>query len=890
MKLATLFFLCIGINLYAQDIYLKGAVQDSTKTALQTASLVVSNAKTQKFQGYAITDDDGLFAIKLTKNEDFIVKLTYMGYKTIIDTITVKENDIYKKYILKPDVTQLDGVEISYEMPVTIKGDTIIYNADSFTTGNEKKLGDVLKKMPSIEVEKNGTVKVEGKEVKKVMIEGKDFFGGDSKLASKNIPANAIQKVEVLRNYNANSQVKDFEDNEDSFALNIKLKKGKETFWFGDIKAGLGLPGKHILHPKLFYYSPKNTYNFIGDINNIGNPPLSQNEIFKMTGGFDNLMRKSGSVFNQSDNQLGFATRQNDKVQDQKGKFAAFNYHIPINKNLYVKGFFIGNSDAVNYYNETKKTYSATNISEQNIRDSKQKSHSAIAKITMDYNPNDKLSFKYKALYKNLSTNENTANISNINGNTENLKTAKTTAFNQHFEVYKTLKNDHLIAFEIEQQFKQNIPLLEMISSNEFFTNSALIQLSPQNQFDLLQNQETDINKVTGVLDYYYILNDVSHLNISVGNEWIKQQYHSGIQQKMDNQQVQDLGNQQLFNQADYRFYNQYLGLHYKLLWKKFLIRPSLNLHYYVLEDTQFNDTKTHKKWSLLPKLNVKYSLKRGKNIRFSYQISNAFSDIQKYAKGYVLSNYNYLKGGNRDLDNVYNHLFSLNYSSYSMSKFQYLFATVSYSKKINSIRDKTVFQQTDLISLPVNINHADENINLSLSYSKRYPYWNYRLSTSEMWNKYYSIINTNEVVSNSSLQNYHLKTSSNLSGLFNFDLGYSLNVNNFKNNINSSRYITHKSSVGLELSFFKKSLLIKPKYDFYNYSNKNGSTKNKYAFLNTELFYQKEGSKWEFILSASNMLGVKNLTKENLNDLYISTSKYAIQPSIWMLSVNYKL
>ena len=136
------------------------------------------------------------------------------------------------------EASQLDGVEIVYEMPVTVKGDTIVYNADSFNRGNEKKLGDVLENLPGVEINDDGEIQVEGKTVQKVMVEGKDFFDGDSKLATKNIPANAVDKVEVLRNFSEVSQMRGVTNNQDNIAINIKLKEGKKNFlvWRSDCR------------------------------------------------------------------------------------------------------------------------------------------------------------------------------------------------------------------------------------------------------------------------------------------------------------------------------------------------------------------------------------------------------------------------------------------------------------------------------------------------------------------------------------------------------------------------------------------------------------------------------------------------------------------------------
>ena len=148
--------------------------------------------------------------------------------------------DVIRNFSLEEQAEALDEVEIVYEMPVTIKGDTIVYSADAFNTGTEKKLADVLKNMPGIEVNDDGEIEVEGQVVRKVQIEGKDFFDGDSKIASKNIPSNAVDKVQILKNYAEVGQLSSVQNNQDNIAINIKLKKGKDKFWFGNILAGAG--------------------------------------------------------------------------------------------------------------------------------------------------------------------------------------------------------------------------------------------------------------------------------------------------------------------------------------------------------------------------------------------------------------------------------------------------------------------------------------------------------------------------------------------------------------------------------------------------------------------------------------------------------------------------
>ena len=176
-----------------------------------------------------LPNDKGKYKLSLEKNATYKLQVSYIGMKTFEEIITTKELNIDKDFSLKPD-NALDAVELTYEMPVTISGDTLTYNADSFKNGTERKLEDVLKKLPGVEVNDDGEIEVEGKAVSKVMVDGKDFFDGDSKLATKNIPANAVDKVQVLKNHSEVSQLSGVTNNQDNIAINIKLKEGKEEF------------------------------------------------------------------------------------------------------------------------------------------------------------------------------------------------------------------------------------------------------------------------------------------------------------------------------------------------------------------------------------------------------------------------------------------------------------------------------------------------------------------------------------------------------------------------------------------------------------------------------------------------------------------------------------
>ena len=202
MKKSLLLLLLISSVSFSQIIKFEGVILDVGKTPLEMANVMAVNTVTKAMDSYAITNDKGKYLLNLKPNSSYSIKVSYLGMQTkelFISTSTLNMN---QNITLESGGIELEGVEIVREMPVSIKGDTIVYNADSFKSGTERKLEDVLKKLPGVEVNADGEIEVEGKKVTKLMVEGKDFFDGDTKLGVKNIPADAIDKVQVLRNFN----------------------------------------------------------------------------------------------------------------------------------------------------------------------------------------------------------------------------------------------------------------------------------------------------------------------------------------------------------------------------------------------------------------------------------------------------------------------------------------------------------------------------------------------------------------------------------------------------------------------------------------------------------------------------------------------------------------
>ena len=330
---------------YSQNIKLEGIVKDTLGNPLEMANIMVINQATKAMDGYAITNEEGKFQISVKSNSTYQLKVSFIGFQAFNQEFTTNTENIRKVITLKEGGVLLKGVEIVQEMPVSISGDTIVYNADSFKTGTERKLEDVLKKLPGVQVNEDGEIEVEGRKVTQLLVEGKKFFEGDTKIGSKNIPSDAVDKVQVLRNFNEVSQLKGLENNEENIALNIKLKKGKDKFWFGDILVGGGPDERYVINPKIFYYSPKTTFNVISNLNNVGEVPFSIRDFFRLTGGARNTIARSGTNIGISSNNLGISTTQNDRALKIDTKFGAVNVTQQVTDKWNISGFGVISSN-----------------------------------------------------------------------------------------------------------------------------------------------------------------------------------------------------------------------------------------------------------------------------------------------------------------------------------------------------------------------------------------------------------------------------------------------------------------------------------------------------------------------------------------------------------------
>ena len=662
MKNILVFVILLMTSLcVAQTVRFDGFIQDEKKNPLEMANVMAVNTATKAMDSYGITNDKGKFQLTLKPNTSYSIKISYLGMKSKEITISTQTANIAQNIVMDDAGIELEGVEIVREMPVSIKGDTIVYNADSFKSGTEKKLEDVLKKLPGVEVNADGEIEVEGKKVSKLMVEGKDFFDGDTKLGVKNIPADAIDKIQVLRNYNEVKALKGLENDQDNVAMNIKLKEGKKNFWFGDVTAGIGvaeLDSRYIINPKLFYYSPEYSINLITNFNNIGELPLTAQDYFKFTGGFKNMMKKGGSNFNVSSNDLGISILRNNRAKEIETKFGATNFAYTITKKWNISGFGILSTSKTDLETKSKTTILDSGNEQKRDELTHQKNNLGLFKLSSSYKPNEKFQFDYDILTKLSKQNEDgnllrESVVSNISA-LETILTNKRqdpTSVNQDLSLYYTQSDKNIFAFEMQHLYQDENPFYNANLRTQPFDLAGYT--SGQNRNDLNQERFVKTNKVDAKLDYYYMVTPKSNINITLGNTFSYQDFNSHIFQILDNGTKNDLNDPTNNNQVQYNFNDAFLGFHYKILAGKFTLTPGVSVHTYNMKNTQSGTDYSQNFMKVLPDFFALYQIKKSETLTYNFSLSNDFTDINQLASGYVLSDYSSLFRGNRYLENA---------------------------------------------------------------------------------------------------------------------------------------------------------------------------------------------------------------------------------------------
>ncbi len=505
-SLSLLCFLLISTFTFAQKtISLKGKVIDeTTKLPIESATVYLSAVKDSTVVDYTITNKLGNFDFKIKKiNQPVFLKVSFIGFKqTKIQLASVHEDKDFGTIELKESVNKLDEVVIKSEAPpIRIKKDTLEFNAASFKVGADANVEALLKQLPGVEISPEGKITVNGKEVNNILVNGKPFFGKDGKIATQNLPAQIIDKVQVVDTKTKAEKITGDNASSKDKTINLTIQEDKNKGFFGKIVAGYGSDKRYESSLLLNYFKGERKISLLASSNNINSVGFSMDEIFDNMGG-----GRNSSVYYDDDggfgvNNMRFGGNNNGITLSN---LVGVNYQDKWTKKTDVSGnYFFSNAETENNNRTDKtnllptgKTFTNSNSFSKTINNSH--NISLDYEIALDSTATITISPKFlKSFYRNrfsksqVTTNESLAELNSSSNNdigeNENANFSTEASFVKKF---KKKKRAMVINFNAEIGKNDSF---ENTNSNTFFADATPDDIRKQNSFE---NQKTNKYKL----------------------------------------------------------------------------------------------------------------------------------------------------------------------------------------------------------------------------------------------------------------------------------------------------------------------------------------------------------------------------------------------------------
>ena len=270
-SILTMLLLLMAMASFAQQRLISGQITDrDTKEAIEQVTIQLLKSDSTYVAG-AISNENGLFHVTAPANGKYLLKISSVGYKSTVKHIQISDNKdlAMGKIVLGAEAIMLKGAVVTaMAQKVTLKEDTFVYNSSAYRTPEGSVVEELVKRLPGAEVSDDGTIKINGKEVKKILVDGKEFMTGDTKTALKNLPTSIIEKIKAYDEKSDLSKVTGIDDGEEQTVLDFGVKKGMNKGLISNIDLGVGNKSRYNMRGMGGYFSDNNRFMLFANANN----------------------------------------------------------------------------------------------------------------------------------------------------------------------------------------------------------------------------------------------------------------------------------------------------------------------------------------------------------------------------------------------------------------------------------------------------------------------------------------------------------------------------------------------------------------------------------------------------------------------------------------------
>lgn len=848
---------------------IQGNIRDSNGNDL-TAKILI-----KKFDGSGVVNEfilvqNGRFSYDLKKKyyeKGFFLDVTATGYNShreIVKPSPLKKTMTFNFILTKEKIEILKEIIVrGNKRPISIKKDTVVYNVESFKDGTEKKVEDLLKKLPGIRInEDTGIIKYKGTTIETVTIEGDDLFDYNYTVGTKNINIDLIKKIEAIENYSENKLLKDIEKS-NKVSINLILKENKTDLslstevGIGDFSDSDNIPIDFSINSLAINKKLKSF--IVSTYNNIG---------------------KNTSPFSYFDGQINLEKIKEEKFFTEKIIPELYLQKVTRNNLSNINNQIFGNLNSI--FSLSKKTKAKLNfyyLSDNNKTN--QLSESRISINNNTFNTFDDSNFEKKPLqYRgDLELTFNTSKSSLL----EYRMSIRNESINTETSIFSNQNNDFLSSLQSSSFFlKQDILYTKKISDRKAIQLKTIVTTNKLDQIfvikpsifdstkfnqDIQDNSSKKLNSSFKVLFLGKTINNNKY-SFSMGYNYNKDLFYSDLSSSNNSQNLSvpnsknklDYINTEIYNKGSY---NWGIG--------KFSISTKYSFRYLNLKLIQGNINNNSKILLFEPSLNINYEIDRTSSISFNSNFNNTSSALRYLYSNQILIDNRVLKSNEPNLSLQKFKSFTLSFSKNDLfNQFDMYLGANYINNNGNFFSNLNINENSSRVSnffLPESI----ENIAFNFSLSKLI----YPLKTTLRVNSDYSIVNFKNIVNNSALRNNKSNFFVN-SFFFKTSFNLPINIENKTTyTLQETKSIGRFNNKSIENNF---KIILKPFKGFsasitHNYiipSFKNSS--NNYSFLSSMIRYIPKNKPWQLELSGVNLLNEKSFRQESTSDISNNT------------------
>ncbi len=683
--LATLLLLLSVTTIKAANI--SGRILDGAGEPLIEATVKLLNSRDSSYVKGTSSDIDGRYYLKNVVNGKYIIQYTYIGYNTVYADVFVNDKDQRLKPVTMTESSIMleEATVVGVKTQIMVKEDTVEFNADSYKTQPNAVVEDLLKRLPGVEVDSEGKITANGKEVTKILVDGKEFFSDDPKVASKNLPVDMVDKLQVVDRQSDLARLTGVDDGEDETVINLTTKKGMKNGWFGTVEAGYGTDDRYKVGFNVNRFWNDNQITFLGSANNInelgftdggdrfrrfgGNNGINTSQAFGVNFNVGNkeIFRVGGNVmYSHSDKD----TRQR---QERQYLFADSTSFVQSNKLTRDKGHNIRADFRIQWNRDSFNTFEfrpnlSININNSNSIDSSLTlaGDAMRSPVTRSFNTafseGTSYEFSGQIIYnhkfrshpgRSFSVHANYS-MSNVYEDERTYSSNRFFMLDDSLDIYDQWADNHTWNNTVQGRISWTEPLGD-VKNGRFLTFAYRMQYRWNNADKLVY----DFDSITG---QYSLFN--SDLSNSFRNDFMNQDIRIGFQQVK-------------------KTYNLNVGLTFA---------PSRSSSKDLINSAR--DIPTRWVWNVAPFLRYRYRMGKSRSLHLMYNGRTSQPSMAQLQPVADKSDPLRIVIGNPDLDPTFTHNINLRFQDFNAESQRSIMAMAFIQYNQNSIISKTSYNQ----------------------------------------------------------------------------------------------------------------------------------------------------------------------------------------------------